>query len=143
MCIYIARDAKELYEQGEPIQEIRLFVEEKYKDNFEHPIVLEGAHADVECVTCHCGPTLTYRCANCHQPPQNLMVDACDTCHTPEGWAESAASVVAQSPQIPHDLHEGDVCLLCHDLAGDVEPAPADHKDFISEQCRLCHRVAQ
>jgi hypothetical protein len=142
MCIAIARDAIELYEQDKSVQEIRAFIEDKYKDSFEHPVTLEGAHADLDCTACHSGQSLTYRCADCHQPPDNRMGGACDTCHTPEGWVESAASVVAQSPQIPHPLEERDDCLLCHGVAGDVEPAPMDHQDFINEQCHLCHKVA-
>jgi hypothetical protein len=143
MCINIARDAKELYEQRKPIQEIRAFIENKYKHRFQHPVTLEGAHADLDCTACHSSAqSLTYRCADCHQPPENHPEGACDTCHTPEGWVESAASVVAQSSQIPHPLNERDGCLVCHNPAGNVEPAPADHKDFINEQCTLCRKLA-
>jgi hypothetical protein len=84
MCINIARDAKELYEQRKPIQEIRAFIENKYKHRFQHPVTLEGAHADLDCTACHSSAqSLTYRCADCHQPPENHPEGACDTCHTP------------------------------------------------------------
>jgi hypothetical protein len=105
-------------------------------------VLLEGAHADLDCTACHSGQSLTYRCADCHQSPENHLGETCDTCHTPEGWVESAASVVAQSPFIPHPLDARDDCLLCHGVARDVEPAPANHKDYINEQCRLWHKVA-
>jgi hypothetical protein len=28
---------------------------------------------------------------------------------------------------------------MCHDPEGQVQPAPADHTDFTSEQCMVCH----
>ena len=115
---------------------------DKYRDRFEHPLPLEGAHVDLDCTACHTGQDLRYWCADCHQPSEKHLGETCDTCHTPEGWVESAVAVVARSPQIPHPLEERDDCLLCHGVAGDIEPAPADHEDFINEQCRLCHKVA-
>jgi hypothetical protein len=141
VCVSIARDAKELYELGKAIQEIRVFIEDKYKTSFEHPVALEGAHTDLDCTACHTGQSLTHWCADCHQPPETHLQETCDTCHTPDGWVESAASLVAQSPQIPHSLDERKGCLLCHDVAGDVEPAPTDHRDRAKEQCRLCHKI--
>jgi len=141
MCIYIARDAEELYQLGKSIHEIRAFIEDKYRDSFEHPVALEGAHTDLDCTACHTGQSLTYRCADCHQSPETHMEETCDTCHTPDGWVESAASLVAQSPQIPHPLDEREGCLLCHDVAGDVEPALAAHPGHTNEQCRLCHKI--
>ncbi len=66
---------------------------------FPHPIPLEGKHAELWCCECHYGVEKpVYRCANCHEPPENHPQVACDTCHNPEGWVESAASIVAQSP---------------------------------------------
>jgi hypothetical protein len=112
-------------------------------DNFQHPVPLEGEHAVLDCMACHAadlGPT--FECAACHRPPENHPEAACDTCHTPEGWGASAASIVARSPQIPHALVGLDQCLLCHDPAGRAVPAPTDHKAFTSEQCTLCHQVA-
>jgi hypothetical protein len=107
-----------------------------------HPVPLIGAHQRATCDVCHAeGQRVPeYVCSNCHRPPENHLEGACDTCHTPEGWAESAASLVAQAPQIPHPLDGRDDCLLCHDPAGQIEPAPANHKDFINEQCTLCHK---
>jgi hypothetical protein len=49
---------------------------------------------------------------------------------------------VAQAPQITHPLDGRDDCLLCHDLAKEIKPAPANHKDFINQQCTLCHKLA-
>ncbi len=108
-----------------------------------HPVPLIGAHQGVTCETCHVEGQQApeYICANCHQPTENHFEQSCDTCHTPEGWIESAASLVAQSPQIPHPLEGQNDCLLCHDPAGQIKPAPADHEGRVKEQCLICHSV--
>lgn len=109
-----------------------------------HPMPLVGAHQRATCAACHAEGTqmAKYICTNCHRPPKNHLEEACDICHTPEeGWSESVASLVAQSPQIPHTLDGRDDCLICHDPAGQVKPAPANHEDFINEQCTLCHKL--
>jgi mono/diheme cytochrome c family protein len=109
-----------------------------------HPVSLIGAHQGATCEACHAEGEQApeYVCTNCHQPPENHLQEACDTCHTPEGWSESAASVAAQAPQIPHTLDGRDDCLLCHDPAGRIKPAPDNHADFANEQCALCHKPA-
>jgi hypothetical protein len=109
-----------------------------------HPVPLVGAHQRATCDVCHAeGQRVPeYVCTNCHRPPEDHLEGACDTCHTPEGWAKSAASLVAQAPQIPHPLDGRDDCLLCHDPAGQIKPAPANHADFGNEQCTLCHKLA-
>lgn len=109
-----------------------------------HPILLIGAHQGATCEACHVEGEQApdYVCTNCHRPPEDHLEETCDTCHTPEGWAESAASVVTQSPQIPHTLDGRDDCLLCHDPAGQIKPAPADHERRGTGQCTLCHKLA-
>jgi hypothetical protein len=106
-------------------------------------VPLIGAHQRATCDVCHAeGKRVPeYVCSNCHKPPENHLEGACDTCHTPEGWVESAASIVAKAPQIPHPLDGRDDCLLCHDPAGQIKPAPANHKNFSNEQCSLCHKL--
>ena len=109
-----------------------------------HPVPLVGAHQRATCEACHVEGEQApkYVCSNCHQSPENHLEGACDTCHTPEGWAESVASLVAQFPQISHTVDGRDDCLMCHDPAGQIKPAPADHEDRVKEQCALCHKVA-
>jgi hypothetical protein len=110
-----------------------------------HPVPLVGAHESATCDTCHIEgqPEPEYVCSNCHQPPEDHLEGACDTCHTPEGWIESAGStIVAQSPQISHGLDRFEDCLICHDPAGEVKPAPDDHAGLANEQCVLCHKAA-
>lgn len=109
-----------------------------------HPVPLIGAHQRATCAVCHAeGERVPeYICSNCHRPPEDHLEGTCDTCHTPAGWVESATSVVAQSPQIPHALDGLEDCLVCHDPAGQIKPAPADHEGRVNEQCGLCHKVA-
>jgi hypothetical protein len=109
---------------------------------FPHPIPLTGAHTKVWCNDCHKGVQKPeYKCGNCHQPPPNHFTEKCESCHTPEGWQQSAATTVARSPKIPHPLEGRDNCLQCHDPAGQIKPAPASHQGRTNSQCRLCHKA--
>jgi hypothetical protein len=110
----------------------------------DHPVALEGAHAELACSDCHTdNQPLTYECAECHEPPgEPHFGDACQDCHSPEGWSESAESIVALAPEIPHELEGRDDCLLCHDPEGQMLPAPSDHAGLANEQCALCHKTA-
>jgi hypothetical protein len=110
-----------------------------------HPIPLVGGHQRATCDVCHAeGQRVPeYICSNCHKPPENHLPGECDTCHNPEGWAESVSLIVSLAPQIPHELEGRDDCLLCHDPAGQVKPAPRNHVDYINEQCTLCHKLEQ
>jgi len=111
-----------------------------------HPIPLVGGHLRATCDVCHAeGQRVPeYVCTNCHRPPENHLQGTCDTCHTPEGWPDSAASLVAQSPQIPHGLDELEYCLVCHTPDLDAAPVPDGHieQGYGNEQCRLCHKAA-
>jgi hypothetical protein len=111
-----------------------------------HPIPLVGAHLRATCDVCHAESQRVpeYVCTNCHRPPDNHLEGTCDACHTPEGWAESAASLVTRSPQIPHGLDELEYCLTCHTPDLDAAPVPDGHieQGYGNEQCLLCHKAA-
>ncbi|MGD8623103.1 MAG: NapC/NirT family cytochrome c [Anaerolineae bacterium] len=109
-----------------------------------HPIELEGQHLQASCESCHVDDQdLEFVCENCHERPENHLEGACDTCHTPEGFAESASLFVSLAPEIPHDLEGRGECFICHDPAGTIEPAPANHTDYNEGQCTLCHKMAE
>ena len=110
-----------------------------------HPVPLVGAHQRATCDVCHASGQRVpeYICSNCHKPPENHLPGACDNCHTPEGWAESASSLVNPAPKIPHDLQGRDDCLMCHAPSINVKPVPSNHAEYISEQCVLCHKVEE
>jgi Ni/Fe-hydrogenase subunit HybB-like protein len=105
-----------------------------------HPVELVGAHQTVGCKECHVEgqATLAYVCSACHQRPENHASGECSACHTPEGWIESAVSL---APLVPHDIAGWEKCVICHDPAGQVRPAPASHADYNSEQCLGCHKT--
>jgi hypothetical protein len=110
--------------------------------DFQHPVPLVGAHADATCNQCHQGTTQLdiADCASCHQAPEATHFGSdCANCHTPEGWAESAASRVSAAPANPHGVATVD-CLLCHE-AGGVRPEPADHEGIPSVSCTRCHET--
>jgi hypothetical protein len=62
-------------------------------------------------------------------------------CHTPEGWTNSASFIINLTPQISHALEGREDCLMCHDMAGEMKPAPSNHGDYTNAQCILCHKV--
>jgi hypothetical protein len=73
------------------------------------------------------------QCASCHKP----------TTSEPTKGPEPTKSPESTPPQIPHPLEGRDNCLLCHDPAGQVKPAPATHKSFTIQQCVSCHKPKQ
>jgi hypothetical protein len=107
-----------------------------------HPVELVGAHLTADCEGCHVEgqETPEFVCSNCHEPPENHLPGECDICHTPEGFAESASLIVSQAPQISHEVAGREDCYLCHDPAGQIQPAPDNHVDYVNEQCILCHK---
>ncbi len=107
-----------------------------------HPVPLVGAHQDVACSGCHSEGQERQEsvCSDCHERPENHLPGGCEVCHSPEGWQESVAFTGTLTPQVSHDLDGREQCLLCHDVAGNVEPAPSNHSDYGSEQCILCHK---
>jgi len=106
-----------------------------------HPVPLVGAHQRATCDVCHADGQRVpdYVCSNCHRAPADHFVQSCDTCHTPEGWAQSASGLVQASPEIPHPLEGMGDCMLCH-AEGKLKPAPANHTEFALAQCALCHK---
>ena len=103
------------------------------------------------------------QCLMCHDPagnvrpaPQNhagRTVDTCQMCHKPAGIVSEATPQpeataeggggTAAAPPIPHDLAGRDDCLVCHNPAGGLKPAPADHAGRTSDVCQTCHQPEQ
>jgi hypothetical protein len=108
-----------------------------------HPVPLVGAHQRATCDVCHADGQRVpeYVCSNCHKPPENHFAQPCDTCHTPQGWAQSASGLTLASPKIPHPTQDAMAdCLSCHG-EGKLKPVPANHTDYVKEQCTLCHKA--
>jgi hypothetical protein len=101
----------------------------------EHPIPLEGAHAEVWCHDCHEGTRAPkYECASCHEPPPDHFGPQCEDCHTPAGWTsvsldEAGESFDAEAHPFPLDHGSADRdCTLCH---------PGNN--FTTYTCFTCH----
>jgi NapC/NirT cytochrome c family, N-terminal region/Doubled CXXCH motif (Paired_CXXCH_1) len=102
------------------------------------------------------------QCLMCHDPVGNVRpapqdhagrtVDTCQMCHklagtVSEATPQPAATVeagggIAAAPPIPHDLAGRDDCLVCHNPAGGLRPAPADHAGRTKDVCQTCHKPA-
>jgi hypothetical protein len=83
-------------------------------------------------------------CTSCHQPTVEetpVVITPAPTAApgTPEA---TTAPVPAGIPAIPHELAGREQCLMCHDPAGNVRPAPQDHEGRTEDSCQLCHKPA-
>jgi hypothetical protein len=110
-----------------------------------HPVPLEGAHLRATCEVCHAAGQRVpeYVCSNCHKAPENHLAGECDVCHTPAGFAESASFLVGMAPEVEHGVEGREECLVCHEVGGQIQPAPSSHVDYINEQCTLCHKAVE
>ena len=87
----------------------------------EHPIPLEGQHAEAWCHDCHAGMRAPeYECANCHEAPPDHYGEDCADCHSPVGWA--SLSLGPQGEQFDLETHT----------------FPLDHGGA-DAKCNLCH----
>jgi hypothetical protein len=113
-------------------------------EDFEHPIPLVGAHAALDCQACHReGLELTYDCAECHEPPSEPHFgDACQDCHTPEGFASPDLSGF-QHPVPLEGAHAAADCMACHQAGFDLQfECAACHEpptDHFEASCDTCH----
>jgi hypothetical protein len=108
----------------------------------DHPLALEGAHQAAPCAGCHVEgqPVPEYRCSTCHPRPENHLPGECSLCHDPGGWAASISFLVDLAPSLSHEVAGRETCLVCHDPAGEIQPAPSNHGDYTDAQCTLCHK---
>ena len=108
---------------------------------FQHPVPLIGKHATAGCMACHAaGLELTYECAACHQRPEEHFAGGCESCHTPEGFADSAAAMMEAATRMGHPLREMERCLDCHQPGGTATTIPDDHEGYTNRVCLACHR---
>ena len=56
---------------------------------------------------------------------------------TPEAPTAPAPSGI---PAIPHEVAGREQCLMCHDPAGNLRPAPQDHAGRTEDTCQICHK---
>jgi hypothetical protein len=100
------------------------------------------------------------QCLMCHDPAGNVRPapqshasytdDMCQMCHQPGGTAAGATPQPAatddeggatiSAPSIPDELTGREDCLVCHNPAGGLKPAPPDHAGRTSGVCQSCHQ---
>jgi hypothetical protein len=107
----------------------------------EHPIELEGRHAELTCNQCHAQATKPdTECAACHgEPPHEWgSEEGCESCHVPTDWTDVESASLAGP--VPHELEGREECLTCHDL-GLPLAFPDDHEGRSVQTCEGCHAV--
>ena len=124
---------------------------------FNHAAVtdflLRGAHADLQCTTCHVDgltASLGKQCASCHaeDPHQMQLGERCESCHSETGWH---AAVRFDHDLVPFPLlgkHRALECDACHASAAfhDAGSACVDchagadaHGGRFGQDCATCH----
>jgi hypothetical protein len=140
--------------------------------NFDHSTTgypLEGKHNQVKCADCHTNGTIKDTpkdCKDCHSEPsthQGQFTQACDTCHTPQGWSPASLDgkpfahltttgfslalhksdysnqAITCATCHPNDLKTLDIqtCIECH-TQHDAK-IMADHQQQFGSECMGCH----
>ena len=114
-----------------------------------HPWPLNGAHAIIDCASCHVGDPPVYLgtptlCVGCHQddydnspfPGHDAYPTTCENCHTTTAWTPAVGGDHPENDfpiqDGPHSKYEND-CVFCHDpeLGSSVDGENAD--------CVGCH----
>jgi hypothetical protein len=86
----------------------------------EHPVKLEGAHAELSCARCHTGgPAPDASCAGCHETQRLFR----------QGKSPSLDGLNEVLPAVMADLD----CESCHDLSKPQQSAD------LAKQCESCH----
>ncbi len=117
--------------------------------NFDHNQIgypLDGKHNQSKCTDCHTGSNLKETpndCKDCHTEPlmhRGVFDQACDSCHTPEGWLPASFNDQSfshfETTGFSLALHQSDYskqainCITCH---------PTDLKSFDLHTCIDCH----
>ena len=113
---------------------------------FQHPIALEGAHAEASCIDCHAEQVegLEYVCANCHEPPSDTHFGpSCEDCHTPTSFSD--ATLPPELHPVPLEgAHAEADCESCHtDPEADLDYICADchepPENHLEGSCDTCH----
>ena len=113
--------------------------------DFEHPVPLDGAHANASCSDCHTeGQDLTGDCADCHQPPSEPHFGSnCEDCHTPTSFADATLPPELH-PVVLEGAHATASCEGCH-VEGQEMPEFAcsnchePPENHLPGECDVCH----
>lgn len=129
---------------------------------FDHDLSgfpLLGLHATVACTSCHesanfsSAPT---QCVDCHQDDdvhEGGLGAQCDSCHSPNNWAQWQFDHDTQTEFPLVGQHAGLTCLTCHsEESGGLNALPTNcvachrnddpHEGQFGERCESCHSPA-
>ena len=98
---------------------------------FMHSWPLNGAHATINCASCHVGDPPVYQgtptlCVGCHQadydnspfPGHDAFPTTCENCHTTDAWTPAVGGTHPENAfpiqDGPHSKYRND-CVSCHD----------------------------
>jgi hypothetical protein len=100
--------------------------------DFEHPLALEGAHAEASCEECHVeGQEVVAECAGCHEAPEPHFGVDCAACHEPTGFGE-AEMPAGLHPMALEGAHGELECGDCH----------VEGQEVVAE-CAGCHEAPE
>lgn len=131
------------------------WAERKFDHSRDTDYDLEGAHADIECESCHIEPifeiALTDECISCHVDDdvhEKSQGDTCGDCHNVRTWndVQSFDHDLTRFPLLgEHDNIDCDDChqtsvfvdtsSVCVDCHVDDDP----HEDVFADNCEACH----
>lgn len=115
-------------------------LEPRFDHNLATDFPLRHKHEDLACTQCHAGDSVDEFhlfkskgafCVDCHQDiHQNYWGQACEDCHTPEGWDSGISYRRHNETLFPLlGAHQSQSCYLCHGNPGSLPPL----------DCQACH----
>lgn len=127
----------------------------KYDHAARHKFALEGAHAKLDCHTCHTAPAATQKlgkdCVSCHRsedPHGGKVTGGCESCHGQNSWRSEIRFDHDLSSYPLLGLHRIFSCAQCHStLAYGRAPVTCIgchsqddvHKGGLGKKCESCH----
>lgn len=127
----------------------------RFDHNVDTEYLLEGAHAKVQCSSCHgdrpLDEPLNTRCRSCHTKDDVHMATLgprCESCHSPDRWADGTfdhsttefalkGTHETLSCAACHQVYESaiDVQVQCNDCHSNDDP----HEGGLGNDCSACH----
>lgn len=106
----------------------------------ETDFVLRGNHKNLQCESCHRGPTLEDTagdlCIDCHESTDTHSGrngSECQDCHSEISWSESRFEHDKETDFALRGKHAERVCVSCH--TGPI------YEDKLESQCIACHAL--
>jgi len=105
---------------------------------------LDGAHATIDCESCHVGgqfEELSTQCTACHDGVFSVgmsadhipVADSCDVCHSTLSFSDSSSALM------DHSVISGQTCVSCHNGIT-ASGKPVTHVPT-TDSCEFCHDI--